>query len=224
MRVRWRGSGYQSCVKIWAHVIATVVGLAVAGLIVFLVFGSASREGALQDGTAGNRATEDGALCGTVAVADINTPAARRTALKNAPAVYNKLDVQIEFPKASGKAWLARVQASSGLCIDEIRYGENEGDTTSISMSTVKRVTAADASAYTGATLVAAGQQPLANRNISVVTFVGDQKRSVYFSARAYAVFVSQRRALGLGSTVADLIKFRRLTNFKGDIRINGWS
>ncbi|MCW2974298.1 MAG: hypothetical protein JWN72_2571 [Thermoleophilia bacterium] len=210
--------------KIWAHVIATVVGLAVAGLIVFLVFGSASREGALQDGTAGNRATEDGALCGTVAVADINTPAARRTALKNAPAVYNKLDVQIEFPQAAGKAWLARVQASSGLCIDEVRYGENPGDTTSISMSTVARVSAAEASAYTGAALVAAGQKPLDGRNLSVVTFVGDQKRSIYFSIRAYDAYIAQRRGLGLGSTVADLIEFRRVTNFKGDIRINGWS
>ncbi|MBC7461894.1 MAG: hypothetical protein H7287_11075 [Thermoleophilia bacterium] len=210
--------------KIWAHVIATVVGLAVAGLIVFLVFGSASREGALQDGTAGaGRTTEDGTLCGTVAVADVNSSTARQAALKNAPPVFNKLDQQIEFPKANGKAWLARVQASSGLCIDEIRYGE-PGDTTSISMSTVKRITPEEASAYTGATFVAAGLKPLDGRNVSIVTFVGDQKRSIYFSRRAYAAYTSQRRGLGLGTTVTDLIKFRRLTNFKGDIRINGWS
>jgi hypothetical protein len=224
--------GTSSFVKVWAHVIATVAGLLLAGLIVFIVFGNASKEGALQDGTAPT-ISADGTVCGSVKAADISTAAARTKALKNLPTAIGPSDQPVEFTRADQKAWLARVQAASGLCIDEIRVGlhgataTSSGDTTKISMSTVKRVSEPEASIYTGATLLAANQAPLNGRNVDIITYVGDQKREIYFSVRAYRLFLVAHKGLGLGTTAADLVKFRTHigSGLSGtDIRINGWS
>lgn len=211
--------------KVWAHVIATIVGLALAGLIVFLVFGNASREGAVQeDGV--DRGSTDGALCGTIAVADIATPKAKQAAAKNEPSLVNQAGAARAFSAPDGRIWLARIQAAGGLCVDEVKFAEKgETGATQVTMSTVERVSAQEASAYSGAVLVAAGQRPFDSADISVITYVGDQKRTVFFSRRAYGAYISQRRNLGLGSTVGDLIKFRRLApGFATGIRINGWS
>lgn len=209
--------------KIWAHVIATLVGLAVAGLIVFLVFGNASREGALDDSS--GRGSSDGALCGTLSIAELGSPAARRTATTNLPSLVNRRGEARQFGPGKGQAWLAGIQAGGGLCVDEVKYSDAESGTTTVTMSTVDRVSNAEASAYTGAAFVAAGQAPYQRRNITVITFVGNQKRIVSFSSRAYLAYIAQRRNLGLGATVGDLIKFRRLAaGFAPGIRINGWS
>jgi len=212
-------------VKIWAHVIATVVGLALAGLIVFLVFGNASREGALNEDTV-VRGSADGSKCGTITVAEIATPKARQLAAKNEPSLVNQAGLARAFSDPAGTQWLARVQAAGGLCVDEVQFSERgEAGPTKVTLSTVDRVSTAAASAYTGAVFIAAGQAPFNRRDIVVVTFVGNQKRTISFSSRAYLAFIAQRRNLGLGSTVGDLIKFRRLfPGFASGIRINGWS
>ncbi|MCW2949055.1 MAG: hypothetical protein JWN41_68 [Thermoleophilia bacterium] len=211
--------------KVWSHVIASIVGLLLAGLIVFLVFGNASKEGALQDGTAGGRGSSDGTLCGSIAPAATQTFAARAKALKNPPSLISATGTAIRLVGARQNAWLARVQAASGLCIDEISIGEGARPT-KISMSTVDGVTEAEASAYTGAALFAANQVPLNHRNVQITTFVGDQKRSIFFTVRAYNAFLAGRAGLRLGTSAHDLVRFRRIigSGLSGtDIRINGW-
>ena len=212
-------------VKVWFHVIASIVGLLLAGLIVFAVFGNASREGALQDGTAGGRATADGTVCGSVPVTQVNTPAARRKAMANPPTLIGATGTAVRFAKPADQAWVARVQAGSGLCIDEIKVGPEPGSTTTISMSTVKGVTEAEASAYTGAALLAANQLPLRGRNVRITTFVGDQKRTIYVSVRFYDAFLAARGAYRLGTSASDIVAFRkRVPGFKaGDVAISGW-
>jgi hypothetical protein len=212
-------------VKVWFHVIASVVGLLLAGLIVFAVFGNASREGALQDGTAGGRATADGTVCGSVPIGQVNTPEARRKALANPPTLIGAKGTAVSLTDPAQRSWLAKVQAGSGLCIDEIEIGEANNDTTKITLSTVKGVTEAEASAYTGAALLAANQQPLSGRNVQITTFVGDQPRTLFVSVRFYAVFLASRKAYHLGTTASDVVKFRkRVPGFKAaDVKILGW-
>lgn len=209
-------------VKLWYHLAAAVVGLALAALIVYLVFGSASEEGARQDGDAGALAAAEG-LCGTIDVGETQSVETRRLARENLPALF---DQQGPIPAISDeqpehKAWVDRVHAASGLCLDELRI-ETAG-TTAV-LSTVEGVDAPTAAAYASGVLVQAFTPPISPRRVTVVATVGDAERTIAVSARAWRAFQVRRRQLGLEPTVENLKLFREASAFgPEDLRIVGW-
>lgn len=217
--------------KIWYHVIAAVVGISLAGLIVFLVFGNASRQAATQDGAApGSLDASGGSLCGSIPPAQGATPAARKQGLAHLPTIVSPTGQQVSINTSTldGRAqlaWVARVQAASGLCIDELRIGDKGGRNV-ITMSTVSTVTPVEAAAYAGAVVTAAYTLPLRRTELLVTTFVGDQRRRVFITDRAYNAFQVYRRSNRAGTSVADLRAFRRQVGpgfGAANLRIQGW-
>lgn len=209
-------------VKIWYHVIAAIVGLAVAALIVYLVFGSASEQGATQDGDAGALAASE-TLCGSIAPADTATKKTRALAGKNLPTLVN---AQGPFAAISDKEpkqqdWVERVHAASGLCIDELQILP-EG--TTISMSTVDNVSEAAARRYAADSLAQAFTPPLNPRHVKIDAAIGDSERTISMSARAWRAYEARRRQLKLQHSIKNLKLFRQASGYKpADLRIVGW-
>jgi hypothetical protein len=211
-----------SFVKVWYHLIAAVVGLAVAALIVYLVFGSASEQGATQDGDAGALAASE-TLCGTVKPADTSSPTTRKLAGENLPSLSDAKGpfaaISDEQPKQQD--WVERVHAASGLCIDEL---EIVPEGTAISMSTVDGVSEADAQQYVAGTIAQAFTPPLNPRRVTLVSTVGDSERTILISARAWRAYQARRRQLGIPHSIANLKLFRQASGYKPvDLRIVGW-
>jgi hypothetical protein len=213
-------------VKIWMHIVATLVGLLTAGLIVFIVFGNASREGATQDGDAPGVVNAAGnSLCGKVTPATSMLPVNLAKVPDQLPTILDPLGKQIGglgTPKQ--QQWLTRVVAASGFCLDEVDLS-SPGGTTKLSISTVKDVSDADVAAFTGATLVAAHAQPFDDRTLVAVTFVGDQKRTIRMTRRASDAFATWRTVNHAGTSVIDLINFSRSVRLgAANLRILGWT
>lgn len=209
-------------VKLLYHLAAAVVGLAVAALIVYLVFGSASEEGATQEGDAGSLAATGG-LCGTVAPDESGTPEARKLAAENMPALFDQAGPipAISSDQPEHQAWVERVHAASGLCLDELRI---ETDGTTAVMSTVDRVDEAAAARYAAGVLQQAFTPPINPRRVTLVATVGDSERTISMSARAWRAFQVRRRQLGLDVTVENIKLFRDASSFRpADLRIVGW-
>lgn len=209
--------------KFWYHAIAAVVGLAVAALIVYLVFGNASEQGAVQDGDAGALASTDD-LCGTIAVADATSTDARERAAESLPALFDDLGPipAIREDKVEQKDWVARVHAASGGCIDEMTI-TTPG--TSISMTVGDSVGADDAAAYAAGILAQAFTPPFNPRQVTIVANVGDSERTIVVSNRAWRAYQVRRRQLDLEHTVENLKLFRQATGqqFGSGLRIVGW-
>lgn len=209
-------------VKLWYHLAAAAVGLALAALIVYLVFGSASEEGATQDGDAGSLAATGG-LCGTIDPAETDSPKTRQLARENMPALFDQAGPipAISDDQPQHKAWVDRVHAASGLCLDELRI-ETEG-TTAV-MSTVEGVDEAAAARYAIGVLQQAFTAPINPRRVTLVATVGDSQRTIAMSGRAWRAFQVRRRQLGLEATVENLKLFRQASSFQpADLRIVGW-
>lgn len=211
--------------KAWYHVIASVVGLVTAGLIVFLVFGNASKQGAAQESAA---PTSVGSgmgqtLCGKVAPSDALSPKYLAKVDKNMPTIINEVGTQIAgFAPVEQKAWLARVVASSGFCLDEIEFTSNS--TIKLSISSVEGMSEQDISAFTGAAIVFAHQPPLNRRVVKAVTFVGGQKRSITMSQRAASTFNIWRKLNNSGTSVSDIIRFSKTARLgSSNLQILGW-
>ncbi len=217
-------------VKVWYHVIAAVVGLAVAALIVYLVFGSASQEGAVQDGDAGSLAAGS-SLCGTIDGADTTSAATRAKAADNPPALFDAKGpiAAISDDKPEQRDWVARVHAAGGLCLDELSIltsgtGPTAKNAVEIVMSTTDDVTAADASAYAAGVLTQAFTPPFSPRSVSVTASVGDQQRTIVISSRAWNAFQARRRQIKRPSTIANLKLFADASAFgPRDLKLSGW-
>lgn len=225
--MRPAGAGYLGTVKVWAHIIATLVGLALAALIVYLVFGNASQQGATQDGAAPSSVASGESLCGTVTPAEGQSPAARATALEHPPTIIDatgrEVVVRATAKAAQQRSWFARVHAASGLCLDEINVPNANTGTTTIGMSTVKSVSPEDAAAFAGGAIAASFTAPLRRPAVSLVVLVGREQRSVFVTQRAWSAFLVAGRSRGLGTSVRDLVAFRRSSGFTArDLRITG--
>lgn len=221
--------GNVDVVKVWYHLIAAVVGLCIAALIVYLVFGNASEEGATQDGDAGALAAAEG-LCGTIDPADTTSEETRAVAGENNPALF---DAQGPIPairedQVDQQAWVNRVTAAGGMCIDEIRI-EQSGATNNlvtISMSTVDGVTDEQARAYAAGVIAQSFTPPFNPRTVTLQATVGDSQRSIVISDRAWRAYQVRRRQLKLQHTIENLVLFRQAVGrqFGADLRLNGWS
>lgn len=209
--------------KFWYHLVAALVGLATSALIVYAVFGSASEEGARQEGSAGALSAEGARLCGTIPPAQTSSQRARRLAAENLPALFDQLGPipAIADDQPDQKAWVARVHAAGGLCLDEIRI---EPAGTTIAMSTIEGVEEARASAYAAGALAQAFTPPFSPPRVTLRATVGGTERVAVVSQRAWRAFGFHRQARGAPLTMQALAAFRRETSFgPGDLRVNGW-
>ena len=217
--------------KVWYHLVAATVGLALAALIVYLVFGSASQEGAVQDGDAGSLAAGGGA-CGTIAPAATGSRDARAKADASPPALSDAKGpiAAISSDRPQQRAWVARVHAASGLCLDEIRIENSapaDAPATNIitaTMSTVDGVDDAAAGAYAAGVLAQSFTEPFFPRTVTVQSTVGESERTIRMSSRAWRAFDLRRRTLKRPVTVANLKLFQQATAYRpADLRITGW-
>lgn len=215
-------SGTLSDVKLWYHVIAAIVGFAVAALIVYWVFGHASEEGATQEGSAGALGAAE-TLCGTISPSEATSGSARTAAAKNLPVVSNARGpiAGIRKDKPEQSEWIVRVHAASGLCIDEIRILDDE---ITVDMSTVAAISEADASFFTAAALAQTFTPPLHRDKVTIGTVVGNKERSVAISRRAWKAFEIFRESGNRPLDMQSLVRFRKETSFGAqDLRVTGW-
>lgn len=209
--------------KLVYHLVAALVGLAIAALIVYVVFGNASQEGARQDGSAGELSAEGSTLCGTVSPADARGDRSVELAGENLPSLFDQQGpiAAIADDKPEQQRWVARVHAASGLCLDEIRI---EPDGTTLTMSTVEGVSADAASRYAAAALAEAFTPPFNPPRVTLRASVDGSERIAVVSRRAWGAFQVRRKDLGQPLTMQSLSRFRAATSFRrADIRVRGW-
>lgn len=216
-----------SDVKVWYHVIAAVVGLCVAALIVWFVFGSASEQGAAQDGSAGALAAADN-LCGTIDAADITSTETRALAHDNLPALFDAKGPipAIADSQPKQQDWVDRVHAASGLCIDEIhidRSGNN--NLVTIDMSTIEGLSTDDAAAYAAAVLAQSFTAPFSPLSVTLDATVDGADRNVYITRRAWLAYQVRRKQLDVPHTMHALVQFKQAsgTSLRDQLRITGW-
>ena len=215
--------------KVLYHLISAFVGLCVAALIVYLVFGSASEQGAVQDGDAGALASAGEGLCGTIDASDTTSVETRELAGENLPALF---DAQGPIPAISAdypeqQDWVERVHAAAGLCTDELRI-ERSGETNNVVtvvLSTVDGVDDDTAAAYAAGVIAQTFTDPFNPIRLTVRATVGDSERTIVISRRAWRAYQARRRQLGLPHTIANLKLFKQSTGatFRTDLQIRGW-
>jgi hypothetical protein len=216
-------------VKVWYHVIAALVGLAVAALIVYVVFGNASQQGATQEGAAPGALDAGGALlCGSIKPEDTTSAKSRALALDNQPSLFNGQGpiAAISDKHPDQQDWIARVHAATGLCADEIHI---ETGRTTISLSAVEGVSDEDMAAYTAATLGQAFTAPFNPLgcpacHVRVVTTIDGTDRVVFASTRAWSAYQFARRTKRQPLTMDTLAQFKAASSYRStDLLVRGW-
>lgn len=216
------GSGTLHHVKLWYHVIAAIVGLAISALIVYAVFGSASEEGATQEGSAGALSASE-SLCGTVAPSEVNSEATRKLAHDNLPVLSDATGPipSISSDKPAQVAWFDRLHAAAGLCLDEVKL-EDTG--TTLSMSTVEGVTEAEAGVFAAGAIAQAFSPPLNRPKVTLVATIDGSERTVVVTKRAWNAFQISREARNLPLTMHSLAQFKQASAFgPSELRVVGW-
>lgn len=217
--------------KVWYHVIAALVGFAVAALIVYLVFGSASQQGAVQDGDAGSLAAGS-SQCGSISMDQTTTPETREQASENPPALFDAKGpiAAIRDDKPEQKDWVARVHAAAGLCIDELTIlsstpasGPASNDVT-IAMSTTDDVAPQEVSAFAAGVLQQAFTPPFSPSRVTLNVTVEDDERVVVVSSRAWRAFEARRQQIGRPATIPNLKLFQQASAYgRADLQVRGW-
>lgn len=208
--------------KFWYHVVAALVGLAISALIVWFVFGSASEEGATQEGSAGSLSAES--LCGSITPAKSTSAESRLQARENPPTLYNEegLIPAISDDKPDQQDWVDRVHAAGGLCIEELRIEQVAG--TTVTLGALDDVSEAEAADFTAGVFAQAFTAPFNPRKVTVNTTVGDSERTAIVSQRAWNAYQIRREALGMQHSMRALVLFRQATSYgPADLRIVGW-
>lgn len=211
------------CVKLLYHCIAAFVGLSAAALIVFLVFGNASEQGAKPDSAAPDAlASGAGGRCGSIAPAQANTPATRALAAKDGPALSLPTGPVQAIGDPTQRAWVARVHAASGLCTDEISF--RAGGTVAISMSATKAVSYAEASALAAGTLAQAFTAPINPHAVTLTYTAAGTTRIATVGLRAWNAYGVRRRQLRVPLSMHTLVLFRSAV-YRGqtDLKLVGW-
>jgi hypothetical protein len=215
-------------VKIWYHVIAALVGLAVAALIVYIVFGNASQQGAVQEGSAPGSLDQHagGALSGSIAPADGTSAKARRIAGANQPSLFNDKGAISSLKPKDQRDWVDRVHAAAGLCTDEVHIVQGR---TTLAISASGKVSDADIAAYTAGALAQAFTAPFdplgcTACHVLVTTTVKGADRSALVSTRAWSAFQFARRSRHLPLTMHALAQFQAASSYRpADLTVHGW-
>lgn len=205
--------------KRWLHVIAALLGLGLAALIVFLVFGQASEQGSVAGDAPGSAGRED-ALCGSVNAARGREAGTIKQARSNLPTIINEDGVEVT-PRDDQAQWFARLQASSGLCIDEVVVLPQE---LRISASYPGSMSGGQLDAFAVDALARAFEPPLARTLVRFDTRTGSTKRTIAVRSEAWSAFQTGRAPLGLDRSVAGLRDFAKRTGYDRQyVNVAGW-
>lgn len=207
------------------HVLAALAGVVLAAVIVVLVFEQASREGARQEGEAPQAVQVEGssgAGCATVEPAEFDEPDAIARAAKNLPAIIDANQQEVRVVDRRQAAWLARVQAAFGLCVDEIAISPQRTD---VIATLPADTTDADVDAYTYHFLQRSFEPPLARNTVALDLSVGeDDRRRLLVRDFAWRAFQRSHRAFGLQPTIDGMRQFRRRVGYgEREMRLEGW-
>lgn len=196
--------------KGWLHIVAAVLGLALAGLIVYVVFArtTGGLEGQDESALPLRQVTE----CSSIAPAQGTNDASVERARQALPEILNERGVLVTPDEAGQVAWFARLHAASGLCVDEV---EVKTKSLSIAVSYPDTVSANSVDSYTFALLTRAFEPPLARSQVTLVVDVAGVQRGVHVSSHVWQNFRRSRAAMGYDPSVRDLARFGKRVGFK---------
>ena len=201
--------------KGWLHVLATFLGLALAGLIVFLVFGQASEQGQVS-----GEAPEEETQCTTIAPDRSRSPAAISAATDNVPPVVDAKGARVKLTPEE-RTWIANMHAASGLCLRQVNIRPSQWV---IQATYPSGVEARQLETYAMDTLSRAFEEPLAQSRVLLETQVDGQARTVNVQVEAWRAFQRSRTAFGVERSVAGLREFSEKTAYdQRFIRTAGW-
>ncbi len=206
------------------HVVSAVVGIATAALIVFIVFGSASQNGASQDGDSGHSAQgeESGSgigsnKSGNVGCGAYKVPANRNSnaiarARKSLPTVRNQKGVAVTPSDANQITWFATASAAAGLCMDEISVSQRR-HTVTLSLPENFDRAASGRFVYAVAQELFNAPEGLQRQGIRVVATYGqggNQQLQLIIGMDAWDHFLRERKRFGLKADIGGLYSFNR--------------
>jgi hypothetical protein len=206
--------------KRWLHVVAAVIGVSLAALIVFLVFGRASSQNTIEGTAPGQPPT----ACGTIGPAGAAAPPQSDVdrAAGALPSIIDERGIEVVPSKRDQIRWFARVHAASGLCATEIAVRSKEVLVTVIPPD---RADVTTAGAYALATVDQTFTAPLA-RDVTRITIDSPEAppRIVRVSRRAWSAFEAMVDSGNQPRTVAGLTQSARRSGYgKQDVRTSGW-
>jgi hypothetical protein len=204
----------------WLHVLAAFLGVALAALIVFLVFGNASDQNQIEGDAPGEQSATS--LCGSVDASTVTERKVIDQASTNLPKVYNNKGKAIEPSDSKQRLWLATLHAASGLCLTEIRVLPQQ---LRLKAGYPDSMSATQVDAFVYATLSRSFEGPpsLRFRSLSHEAVVDGQTRSVRISADTWGNFRRARAAMALDRSVRDLKAFKRQGYSDAELFLRGW-
>lgn len=206
--------------KVWLHVLAAFLGLALAGMIVFMVFGNASRNAA-SEGNAPSAQTETADLCGSINATEAFDKGSVSSAHGDLPPILNDKQVPVVPNQPHQITWFAQLHAASGFCLDEIVVLPRA---LTVSATFPKSISQAQVDAFAFNTLTQAFKPPLARSSVKLEVLDGEQKRSVTITSEAWNNFVSGRASLGLDPSIDGLREFKREVGYgPAKLRVSNW-
>jgi hypothetical protein len=204
----------------WFHIIAAVAGFFAAGLIVYLVFGQADTgTGVTHKAPVLVQGTQNANDCGTLTVAQANLPTTVTTSLQDLPNVsYNGKLIVPGVP--AQKAWFARIDAASGLCVDEV---DVTATTIRVETSFPPNVPEASIQSFAFGALLQSFQPPLARKAVRLDVKAGTHTRTIALTASAWHVFQRVQPVHRLPSTIAGIVLSRRDVDYGRTLYLSGW-
>lgn len=200
--------------RAWYHLIAALLGLALAALLVTVAFREADQSGSAQSGSPGaTQAARGSGSGGANADCARSTPAAGRKpkaiaeAETGLPQIFDGAGVQREVRSSTQRRWFGRLQSFGGNCVDEVVVAER---TLTVTMTFPASVPAKTRDGYLIGAINASFQAPLARRALTVNWAAGESTGSVAIRSGAWTQFQQSRRALGLDETMAGLQRYGR--------------
>lgn len=203
--------------KGWLHLVAALAGLLLAALIVFFVFGQASEQGQISGEAP---AEAQASLCGTVNAARGRDNATVATASRNLPPVLDGAGARVRLSKRD-KDWVARLHASSGLCVRQLVVRERQ----LLVRATYPAGTSdTQLESFAIDTLARAFEPPLAQTRVQLDVTREDETRSAAVRVEAWRSFQRSRVAFGLDRSLDGLRNYGERTEFdERFIKVEGW-
>lgn len=211
----------------WLHVGAACVGLAMAAVVVVLVFQRADREGSATSGDAPTTAQrQSGARdCAGRPPEDTGDAAAIADAERHLPAILNAREIEVRVTDARQRAWFARANAALGGCADEIVVYPRAMN---VSVTFPASVSGTDLDAYVYGFLQRAFEPPLARSRLTIeVTSEGDDPRApkrLVITSGAWNGFLQTRGAIGVPASIDGLRRAKRSIGYTDrELRFEHW-
>ncbi len=204
--------------------IAALIGLAVAAIIVFLVFGQASEQGGLGgaasrvEGT-GRQSEAPASACGSIAPVDVYEPGSVRAAAAELPPITAQ-GRTVRPSQQRERDWFGRVHAAASRCITSVTVDDR---VIRLDVSFSARMTAEHRAAHAYAILSKVFDPPFARSRV-IIKVSGTPPRQIDVSAAAWRSFQRSRASFGLEPSLAGLAAARQQLGIRSDdLRITGF-